>query len=197
MSTEEHKEKVRAYGVGTFITSPYRPGMVLAIRELKDKPPIRKAGEWGIPLETEVDNGAARSEAPMDIVRASLAEVISPQDVPEVGGAFQLVSMSGLYLPSQEYPGVHVRHALVRFTGDPDYPFSPNDEVADPQWVPIGELTAKDGIRPLAKEAVVYQASHGGLTNLPEGGKQLFTPEFSLEQFHTERARYPDRIFTL
>jgi hypothetical protein len=191
-------KKIEAYGTGTIVISPHRPGMVLAVEEKIDKPATgRRKGQLSIPLETAVVI-AGKPERSIDTIRASLAEITDDQGVADVGERFDLVANGRFYVPSKNYPGVQFRTALVVYDGDPEYPFAPiaSDEVMNCQWVPAGEFTRKnpDEIRPLAGEVVVYEASRGSFLKEPQSVGSVFSPGFSLQKFYDQRSQHPDNL---
>ncbi len=181
-----------AYGVGTVILSPHRPGMVLAIEEKVQKSATgRETGQLSIPLETEVEIDG-KPEKTIDTIRASLAEVMDDRGIADVGKNFHLVSHGDLYVSSEVNLGVHVKPAVVLFDGDPDYEFFPTvtDEVGSSRWVHMEALT-----RPLAKEVVFLEYVRGELSAMPKKTEPLFPEDFSLEQLQKKRSQHPDRIY--
>ena len=190
------RSQIETYGMGTIIVSPHKPGYIMAIEELKPKPATnRKVGELSVPLETEVVCKDI-PESKIQVVQASLAEVMNDTDIRNVGGQFSLARMGDVYTPSESSPGVFFRSSLVIYSGDPEYPFTPtvDEEVTNPHWVPVRDFVlGREGIRPLAREIVLYSALQGNLLeeSVP---MELFPQGFSIRQLQNSRDKYPDRI---
>ena len=189
------RNDAETYGMGTIIISPHKPGYVMAIEELVPKAVTnRRVGDLSVPLETEIlQNGTP--EPLIQVVRASLAEVMNDGDLVEVGSDMSLVSLNERYISSKSSPGVSFRTSVVAYSGDPDYPFTPTvqAETVNPHWVPVKDFIGRKDVRPLAREVVIYSAFQRSLLE-ERAPTQLFPQGFSLTALQQTRDRFPDRI---
>lgn len=191
-----------AFGTATMVLSAERRGELwVAQQKIKKEVTGRKANVIDVFTETAVVEADGSMENAENNRIASLAEMMSNDDVTKTGSDFHLVFSEDRFHPSVSTPGVFFRRAIIIFGGDPTYQFTPtaSDEVGQSFLLAHGELKG-EGVRPLAEEVVQGAVDDGLLEEAYrryDAGEFLpaFPSDFSdIETFDILRSKKPDYI---